>query len=586
MVGMAAQIVILAIASLIASGVLVKHRRMLTYLATAGLMFEAQWLFLTLINGTILRNIESGIVLLVGAAGLLAAWGSQWKRWRMPYREAGSGKRDAVVLAVMIPVLASAYLIWQFNGFFEHAWLTHGFFNGDTATFVALTQRALHTDGLVSENPFAGNGALEYPTLLHAGWATLWSGLGVGTNWLHFLPAMTYAQIFLTVPMFFLLWDVMQTGKERSLLLPGLLVLYVLGLSWDNYVYPQSHFFLTGMFLLLGALLAQSWQTGWRANPAQAATGAGLAMVLLFSNAVTGTAAVAVKLIFDALHAVKPKLAPVERLGWVIGVIFWATVFWFFTPGEGALGLVPGFSYTAAFEMGRMSAVLLLLGIGVYLGFERQAYLSTAVVALMGLAFVTFVFSTRNIVIENASRFFYHAILIGFPLMAQPLLRVYYWFKREVMYSTRTLTQLTTTWGLAVLLMGVFLLPVGASVASTHDNLLFKDEQEVKTSTRQAMWWIEENTAPDAVVAASPDAPFAVPMFTGRALLRTNYWLSPGDDVLFDVNSAFAGDRQAQARVLAQSDYLLLQEEERELWEPMELDKVFDISAIVVYRTR
>lgn len=510
---MLVQIILLILSSLIASGVLFGHRGLLTYLACAGVLWEAQWLFLTLLSRTVFRNINVELVLWVGSAVIVIAWVGWLKRFSFPRWS----RDDAAIAGVTAIVLAAACLIFQFNSFGSSEWVLHGFFNGDTATLIAITEKAKATNGLVQQNPFAGNGPLEYPSLLHAGLANL-------TIVPQRLPWITYLQVLLTVPIFFLLLP-----GRKSWLSAGL-VLYVIALSWESYVYPQGHFFLMGMFMLMAALLTKSWDGSVRQTYPQLGLAVMLGVVLLFSNAVTGTAAVLLKVIYDGLNMIKRGQLPLARLGWTIGVVFWIVLFFLFTPGNGSLGWIPGFSYTAASELGRLAPVLILVSVGMWLTYERKLFTSMAALGMMALALVTFVFSTRDIVIENASRFFYHTVLVAFPLVLPPLIRGYYWFKREFIYSSRSGIEKVVGWGTAVVLLTVFLLPAGASVASTHDNLMFKDEQRITREMFEQAELIKQTTELEAVIPGSPDPPFWIPMLTGRALPSTNFWLSPGQE--------------------------------------------------------
>src|SRR6185436_6408361 len=142
-------------------------------------------------------------------------------------------------------------------------WILHGFYNGDTVTFVSLVQKSLLNPDTLPTNPFAAQTALEYPTLLHqsmAGFLRMW---GMGLDWIYFLPTLTYIWICLTVSMMFLWWDILLPEPKdnlrlwlgvpkRWMILLGQVVVsfLVMSLSFDAFVYPQSHFFLFGLFLL------------------------------------------------------------------------------------------------------------------------------------------------------------------------------------------------------------------------------------------------------------------------------------------------------------------------------------------------
>jgi len=75
-------------------------------------------------------------------------------------------------------------------------------------------------------------------------------------------------------------------------------------------------------------------------------------------------------------------------------------------------------------------------------------------------------------------------------------------------------------------------------------------------------------------------------LFTGRALLRADYWLSPQDELSRQVTAAFAGNGAAQKVVLKQADYLLLPRDEQGLWKLPIYDQVFSNTAVNIYRLR
>lgn len=592
-------LLVLGLASLLSSMALFRHQRVTTLLAAAIALFEAQWLLLTWFDRVLVVGVDSETVYLAGAVILLAMWASLYKKWRLAWRDlASSGVRDIVVLAVMAVVLAGTALVWTANGFQEDGtWISHGFFNGDTATFASLVQRSFATDSLVTQNPFAGNGYLEYPTLLHGAFASFFAQLGIGTTWLNFLPLLTYVFIFATIPLFFLPWDMVFPEPREAhvkwfgipsrfliFLGQGVVVLYVLALSWDSFVYPQSHFFLMGLFMLLIASFAQSFQQGIKwIVPAIVLT-----ILLMLSNAVTGTAAVAALGVYFALKMLTKSTPVLQRgLHGVLAVLL-VGLFLLHSAGDPVFGLVPHFSYTAAVEMVRYAPLVALLLVGLWQAIPRSLFLSANSSVLLVLAVFTFFFSQRDIVVENASRFFYHALLVGFPFLLHPAIQLYYALRREVRYSTHSLAELFSY--TALLLVAVFLLalPAVSSVASAHDNLMFKDEQTIDLSTREALWWIEENTSPDGVFLASPEPPWAIPFMTGRSILRADYWLSPDDIVLSDVRAAFAGDKAAQELVISQgsAQYLFLTQSDRAAWEPLAQTKVFDNTEIAIFKLR
>ena len=625
--GMEFAIFILAASSLIASGVLFRHMRMFTFIAAACVLFEAAWLLLTCIDRVLLPQAESWLVFtlggLLGAAILLR----RVKLFRLPYQVAPrSGRRDMVVFLVMLPAVVSAWMILEHNGFTAGgSWVTHGFYNGDTMTFLSLVQRSFLTESLVTTNPFAGGGELEYPTLLHAGVAEFIMALGgsVGSGWLHFLPLLVYVQILATIPLFFLVWDVMYPEKLDHELWLGVprrwpvlvaqadIVLLVMSYSWDSFVFIQSHFLLTGIFLLMGALIAQKHM--WLANAA--------ALILMLSNAVTGTAAVAVAVIVLGTVFFNDAKTALARAGAIFGIAVWIGLFLWATPGNAAFGM-PGFSYTAAEQMTRMAPLVIALFVGVVLGIERQRLLVAITSGLSALTFLVFFVSTREIVVENAERFFYHAILLGFPLLLLPAIRLYYFIRRLLVYTTLSFPQRAGGWVAVGGACIVLILPGAASAGRTLDSLLHSDERSVSFSSREGMWWLAEHADANAVVLASPDSPWEIPLFSGLALLRADYWLGDEDELLDLVMSAFQSEgiaykrtvlerdnvgliprEEAIARIsgclfdeefvgarwcqdLQQADYVLLKQDELPAWALSRDAIVFTNTHTTIYRTK
>ena len=123
-------------------------------------------------------------------------------------------------------------------------------------------------------------------------------------------------------------------------------------------------------------------------------------------------------------------------------------------------------------------------------------------------------------------------------------------------------------------------------MASAHDNLMFQDEQRVSAAELEALQWLNDAASAEAVILAAPTPPFAVPMFTGRALLRTEYWLSPGDAVQAQVSAAWTSDRAAQQEVLPRADYVVLDYGWESAWQLDSYERVFDNKGSVIYRNR
>ena len=579
--------ILVLVAGILATGSLFEHRRLTTFLASGLGLSWSFWLLLTLLARSISGGETSEAVFMVGAILLLIPWLYHWRDIRVPGVHSKVRLFDELVPIVMTGlVLVGAVPVLMNNGWQGDEFVMHGFYNGDTTTFGALTQRSLLTQGLVQENVFSGNGPLEYPTLLHASVAELMRAVGL-TDLLPSLSLLTVVTIIVTVPTLWLLWDSVVppvvAGKRWQGLannaLPKILQFalpaYVLALSWDAYIYPQSHFFLSAPFVLLAALLLTNERAVGRRHYVALCTGLVIALVLLLSNAVTGTVAMVAIIAQSLVHATSSKRTVPARATHMLAALFIIIVFFVATPGEGAISYVPGVSYTAAGEMLQLALPLLLVVAGLMLVPERSQVLSASVGLVTLLALVTYFFSARDIVVENASRFFYHAIVIGFPMTVHPLARLLVWFQRALHNSSQPLGGKIGIYAMALGSILLLALPPLASGASAYDNLLFQNETVVMTNEIAAHRWLAGNTSPTDIVAVHPDGPWNVPLFTGRSVLRTNYWLDADDDVTALLNSAFAGDADAQAAISAEAQYLLLSGAQLEVWNRSSDDSVF-----------
>lgn len=584
-------VVILGLGSFLASGILFRHQRVLTLLAAAGGIGQAWHLLLTLARRLVWPEADPGRVFLFGAIIFLVLWLPCLKRWRWPYTSIGSGWRDLVVLVALAPVLASSWFIQQANGLHDGEWVAHGFYNGDTGSLIALVQRSLTTNGLVEENLFAANGHLEYPSLIHADVAEYILQFGQAYDWLSFLPLIVWVQILITVPLFFLVRDLVKdvsVGREgyrwrwRGILLEGAAVGYVLGVSWESYVYPQAHFFVMAGFLLLLALLVRLWPERGQHQLLWAGAGFVLTILLLLSNAVTGVAALATWAMFSGLRFLDSSRGSGERTLYAVSLGLLLILFARYMPGDGGIQFIPQFPYTAAPGMLLFATPLLLVLGAAVQQLRRQSFVGLTTIVLAALALVTFFFSDRDLIIDNASRFFYHALIVGWPLAVDSLIR-------GVRILAARLRQLNSPSLLvggvaaACIVLIILLLPVGASVASVHDHLLFKNEHRSHVGIRLGMEWIAANTPLDAVFLASPHEPWEVPLFTGRALVRADYWLSPHDELEKTVIDAFAGNQEAQKVAATQVDYIVLKSEEQPQWNIPESARIYNFGGVAIY---
>lgn len=575
---------------------LFKHVRVSSLIASIGVFTQLHWLFATLLHRTLFTSYEPATVYAVLTSICAVGWLSLFRRYNWPALSLASLRREIPVLVLILITVASGYLVVSHNGFIGEEWVVHGFYNGDTLTFASLVQGSLTTSHLSLPNPFAAGSALEYPTLVHASWASFFLIHSLANNWLKLLPIITLVQILLTVPLFFLVWDTVfpqppDTFKRwfgiRSRVaidfLQTVIVLYIMMVSWDSYIYPQGHFFLTAAFLLLVALLIRASTHRSLQQTSFIITAIVTALLLLFSNAVTGTAAVAILVVFHILRANDKSRSILERGIFLVTIGLWLLVFIFATPGNASWGL-PSFSYTAAGDMVRLSVLVIALSIAALLNFGRHNFIVGAIAVLCSMALFTFLFSTRNIVIDNASRFFYHAALAGFPLLAGVLLRAYFYVRRELLLSTRTVSEWLFGATATLAVTAVVLIPAIASTMQSHDALLFKDETRVSPDELLALNWIKEHTQPNAIFISDPAGPWLIPQFTGRGILRSDYWLSPNDKVLQQAIRAFKGDNDAQRQISQQADYVYLKKSPDAI-QALSGQPVFENSAVTIFST-
>jgi hypothetical protein len=583
---------------LIASAALFRHQRLLTFVAAAAALCEAAFLLAGFIHRIFLPAIAvdqfyTFASFLVVAAALLFIRQVQlvsifsWRRFFS----------DLVILPVVGITLASACIISSANYQQGSAWVTHGFFNGDTLTLVSLAQRSTLQPGLLAQNPLAANGSLEYPTLLHGTIADLLQLSHAPWNWFSSLPLYTFIQIAIIVPLFFLLWDIALPEPKQPwqmwlgissrtviLIIQALIVLGVMMLSWDNFIYPQSHFFLFAIFLMGLAALAVSSSNSGKSQWPPFMVGAICFLLLYVANAVTGTAALALLAVLCLIRVTTISLPIFQRIIYLILFISCAVWFFAWTPGQSDFGHLK-FSYVAAYDMLRLSPIVLFVLIAGWITKGRQKFLALGAIALTGMSVALFFLSGRNIIVENASRFLYHAIVVGFPLTLPLILQAYFWLRRQLQFTTQT--WLETLFGYAATVIAFILfavIPAGGAVISAHDNLTYNDTQRVDSSTIEALHWLYDNTPAAAVIVASPQPPWSVPFFTGRSLLRlSDYWLSPQDETLNMLKAAFTGDKKAQAGIVTQGDYLLLQHHEETLWGKITYPKVFSNDTVAIY---
>lgn len=593
------ELLLFCISALLGSGVLFWHKRLLTYLAFAGALFEMEFIATSFIRRTFIHGVSGSMVFLITGIIWVTLWATLYRYWKSPYKIPGSGKRDGFAGIALVIIFAIAYPVISSNGYHGTEFIMHGFYNGDTVTFASLINKSLATIGEVTQNPFSANGSLEYPTVLHGALSDFFSVTKIETGWLHFLGILTYAQILITIPMFFLVWDVVfPEPKNRSELwfgmfsrnavygLQTILTLIAVGLSLDSFIYPQSHFFLVASFLAVLALFSQAIPSKGKQELLYAIPAYIIAILLLFANTVTGTAAAGLAGTFAFIRVFDKKQSVKSRaLYLAIGIGLLAVMHW--ASSSRVSFLHPHFSVSSAGDMVRAGLPYIFVLAGALYSLARKQYLAIASILVGFLGIATFFLADRNIVTENASRFLYHGFLIGFPLLLAPLIQYLYFIRREITLTSRPLSEIIAGWigGTAMLL--ILFLPIGISAGSTYANLLQNDKRTVTQNTQIALAIIDALGKPTDIVIANPNEPFSVPLFTSKALLRTNdYWLSLQDDTTNDLVKAFTGDKASQQKVLQQGNFLLLSPEEQKSWDVSKLKKVFESKDAIAYRIR
>jgi len=337
------------------------------------------------------------------------------------------------------------------------------------------------------------------------------------------------------------------------------------------------------MFIAAATLLQVAWHAKGirRATPFVAATG--LCIVLMFSNAVTGTAAAALLIVFLLLRAGDNKSVNSHRLGAMAGALAVGVLFFVAMPGDGSLSLLPHFSYTAAGELLRHGVIFIPLAVALAWNVNRSPLVVVGSVVFYVIGIAIYLLSTRDIVVENASRFFYHALLIAWPLLVFPIVRAALWLRVEIVNTAQPLISRLSLGALTAIVFALMITPVLAAGASSYDSLVRSEATTVSVDDVQIYAWFRDNTPPNTVVISDPSGPWLIPFFSGRTLLRTNYWLDPDDKVTNLVNEAFTGDVYAQEIVSGIADYLIL-DADATTWPSISSAPLFSTNTITVWR--
>lgn len=489
-------------------------------------------------------------------------------RWRPGGNLVLTSRSDIILLAAL-PVLASVLLVNSSNGYVQvpgkgEEFHARGYVNGDTMTLFALTrateERARNPldpspgSGVLRANPFAGNGPLEYPTLVHRTLADIMLTTGgdiTRAAWWLILPALmgTVAVSALSAQYIF-------RGQPLPLWLP-LVLLAAYGSTWESFTFPQSHTFLTGVFFLLVLNLVARDQATAPSRRALLAVAAGLlTLVLQFANAVLGTAAVVLAVLASLASLADRRLGRGERLVTVVGAAVLAGLFLRLPPGAGALGTL-NIAYTAVpeFLAAGLLGLVVLWALWDTAWLHRSGSLLVAGVALPILGLATLIFSARDLVAANAARFLFLLVLIGWPVVIPLIQRVADWWWREFRHVEHTPSEQFLLAGGVLVTAAILLLPSASSVARTLDELVRKPAHVISADELHAFAWMRTHTAPDAAFIRAPEslfnrqevAPLSLPAFSGRAQLRSEYWLSPDDGLLEYLRLFLAGQANAPA---------------------------------------
>ncbi|TSC72442.1 MAG: hypothetical protein G01um101438_526 [Parcubacteria group bacterium Gr01-1014_38] len=486
--------------------------------------------------------------ILLGGMSALVLW-----RTKLSRVLCGITRGELLFVAAFVPVLVSIAVVNARNGYVRlpdgrEAFHARGFVNGDTMTLFALTNASGAREGamLLRENPFAGNGPLEYPTLLHRALADLLDTTGgdiTRVAWWLIIPVIagTVAVSVLSTQFFL--------RREKIPFWSALLLLAAFGSTWEGFIYPQSHTFLTGLFFLCILLLVLRDQSERTVERRVLRFGVGtLAIVLLFSNAVLGTAAIALAIGSNLLQFFNRGWSLRDRLSGLVGSAILAALFFLFPPGAGALGTV-NVAYTAVpqFLTAALPALVVLWALWDTAWLHRAPSLLTAAVLLPVLGIATLVFSGRDIIAENSPRFLFLLALLGWPAVIPVVQRVADWWWRQVRHVEHTVAEHVVLWGGGAFTVLALLLPVAASVLGTLDILVWKPPHVVSADELAAFAWIRAHTPSESIFLRAPEsvfknrdvAPLSLPAFTGRAQVRSEYWLSPDDTVLAAVQNLF-----------------------------------------------
>jgi len=581
-------VIILVISSLLGSGIVFTHKRIFTFLSTVLVLWQAQWMLISLASRTALQNFGATKIFIFGSIIFFIFWVIQYKKWKFPKSE----NKKELIWSNLVPLIILGVVVYTIlrissvNGLMpDGTWKFHGYYNGDTFLLSSLVERSLNQTLLVDQNPSAANSPLPYPTVIHAAIADFLKTFGLSSNWLYLLPAFTIAQAFAIIGMFFALVDVFSDKMRQSRrfhVLSGLIVLLVMTYSWSDYVFPQTHLFVIALELFLASILLRNESSGLKNLILWFPIAAITAFLLLVSNSILGTVSVVIIAAYS-LFKIISKNNLRTKVTHIILIIFWFNLFKNFSAGNPNLGQLT-ISYEYASQLLQQAGLFLLLIFAGLLYRKDGILLKIMATFTALLSFIALFFSQSSLLLENSGRFLYESIRIAFPLII-PLSLI--GLDKVFLSQKNTFLPKVVSFGLLSLAgLLILILPALASVSKTQYNLEKGDEFVILKNEIEAFNWIKANTKPDAVFLANPEQPWPVPFFTGRAILRAEgYWASPQDGVLDSVKKAFANDPESQASVLEKVDYVILHQKIVKNWVNQKITRVYKSNGIYIYKT-
>ncbi len=443
---------------------------------------------------------------------------------------------DLAIVLIFALVFGGAYLILQKNGYHarntDAGYIAHSFFNGDTFTLFALTKFSQHTGKFPLYSPFEASASLEYPGLFPY-------ALGKILNWLKLdvtrdLTPFFYLQIFATVASFFLLARLIFQEEQKHIIFTLLTVIYLLFLSWDSYIYPQIHFFLTGLFLILVLFITK---IDLERNLVWFIPAFILVNILFFSNKVLGLAAIVLFSIFALFHFFQRRIKIWQKALLFLALGELIFIFLRQNTGEGFFTL-PKLHYAALPSMLLFSLPCIFLLYFGSNGAKKTPVLYLSILSLITLSWVIFFAAKRTIFVDNASRFLYLALMSGFFLLLDSLPRFLQEAMRKFLYFDEGRYQSflnLASWFFIFVFIGMPALYV-AVVA--EKSLLQEDYHFIKSAELAAFSWIENNIPIEKTFLRTIDdkafqkesSAFSLPAFTGRSQFTADYWLARNEE--------------------------------------------------------